>query len=611
MTDEHSAGLARIGIIATVAIVAQAVVRGILVARGNFYWDDLILIGKASAHPILSWDYLGADHDGHFMPGAFLLAGITTVAAPVQWWLPAATLVVLQVLASLAVWRMIRTLAPTARLGAIVALAFYLFSPMTVSSFAWWAAGLNSLPMQAAMAVVVANAVLLVRRDPAVDERRRRVLTAGAIAAFVVALLFFEKSLFILPVAFVAAVLVTGREAGVGGGDYRDSALTVTARRARPLWLALTGVFAVWIVVYLSVSSATAGPHSLGQTGRLVWRSVNDAIVPSLVGGPWHWDRWLPSPPMGFPAVWMIVAGWVLLAAVVVWTWQTRRGGLAVWAAAALYAVGAQIPVMWNRSSPATALELAQTMRYLPDTALVIAIAIALVASAPTRGAHAPRAAATSRAPRVALAVGAVAVVASALVGTASFSASWRDDPTGDYLATAKKSLAQHRDLVMFDQALPLEVLTPVAYPNNQISRVFGRVRDRPRFGSVTDRLMVLDEAGAMVPGGVSPVREVPESGGTCASPALTGPTRLTLSGPLIEWKWTVALSYCADTDGEIGVRLDGDEVRVPVRTGLHPVYFQLSGGGHELVVRPLTPGLALHTGAGRVGEPIVAAYAP
>lgn len=613
MTDARAtlppaSAAARTAIVATVLIVAQLVVRAVLVARGDFYWDDLILIGQASSHSILSWDYLGNSHDGHFMPAAFLVAGLTTVVAPVQWWLPAATLVVLQLIASLAVWRMLRVLAPNSRTGVLIALAFYLFVPMTVSSYVWWAAGLNTLPMQAAMAFVVANAVLLVRGA----RTDRRFLTLTSVAAFVVALASFEKSLFILPVAFVAALLAIRSEPGVGRGDYRSSALTLAFLRARTLWCWLGGIFVAWIALFLSVSTATAGQHSLGQMWHLVWRSVNDAVVPSLIGGPWHWDRWTPSPPMGFPGLWMIIAGWVLIAGVVLWTWQTRRGGSVIWLCVALYVVGAQLPVMWNRSSAATALELAQTMRYLPDTALVIAIGIALVAAAPVRGAHGrAQPTALARAPRIAVPAAAALVLLSALVSTASFSDSWRDDPTGDYLATAKASLAANRDLVMFDQPLPLEVLTPVAYPNNQISRVFGRVPDRPRFGDQTDKLMVLDEKGAMVPGAVSPIRHVAESRGSCARPGLNGPTELDLSGPLIEWKWTVSLSYCANTDGEIGVSLGGKELRVRVRAGLHPVYFQLSGGGKVLAVRPLTPGLALHTGAGRVGEPIVAAYAP
>ena len=42
---------------------------------GYFYWDDLILVGRAGTQGLLSPAYLFDDHDGHVMPGAFLVAG--------------------------------------------------------------------------------------------------------------------------------------------------------------------------------------------------------------------------------------------------------------------------------------------------------------------------------------------------------------------------------------------------------------------------------------------------------------------------------------------------------------------------------------------------------
>ncbi|MFW0795712.1 hypothetical protein AAFP30_18010 [Gordonia sp. CPCC 205515] len=598
--------------VAIALIVAQLVLRGWLALTGNFYWDDLILIGRASSHPILSWDYLGHSHDGHFMPGAFLVAGITTVLAPVQWLPPALTLLLLQALASVCVWRLVRLLAgPAAGVGALAALAFYLFSPMTVPAFAWWAAALNSLPMQAAMAWIVADAVLLVRSGRGAAGATTIMVRSSIV--FVIALAFFEKSLFILPVAFVTAVLVCRRPADDSDRPDTavDSALTRAFLGARTLWASLGVIFVVWMLLYFSVADATAGQHSLPQTFRLVWRSINEAVIPSLVGGPWHWDRWVPSPPMGFPSVWMIAAGWVVLAAAVAWALIRRRGCLPVIVCAALYVVAAQIPVMWNRSSANTALELAQTMRYLPDAALVIAIAIALIAAAP-KPAEAPTDAArhardepdaASRTAAVAVLVGALVIV-SASISLVSFSRSWRDDPTGDYLANAKASLAANQDHAMFDQSLPLEVLLPVAYPDNQISHTFGRVAERPEFASSTDRLTVLDTTGAMVPGAVTQARRIPAGRGACDRPEVTGPTRLRLDGPLIQWRWTLALGYCADRDGEISMELDGGmPVRVPVRAGLHVVYVQLGGHGTAVALTPRTPGLSLHTGEGRVGE--------
>ncbi|MEO9327164.1 hypothetical protein [Gordonia aurantiaca] len=587
--------------IAVSLIAGQLLIRGWVVATGDFYWDDLVLIAQASSNPILSWDHLGHSHDGHFMPAAFLVAGISTWLSPLNWVLPAITLLLLQVVASFCVWRMIRVIAPRARAAAIVALAFYLFSPMTVPAFAWWSAGLNTLPMQVAMAWVVADAVLLARDD--VDGPRRRVVWIRSTVVFLVGLAFFEKSLLILPVAFIAAVLAAG-------ADRR--AVGRVVRGGRELWTATSVLFVVWTAIYFATADPGDGEHSIAQTARLVWGSVNRAIVPSLVGGPWEWDRWTPSPPVGFPATWMIVAGWTVLGAVTIWAVLRRRGGPAIVAFGLIYAVAAQVPIMWNRSSPETALVLAQHMRYLPDTALVLTIVIALLAGAPSRIASPASASPARQAAETLLApVAGALVLVSAVVSVASFSASWRDNPTGAYLATAVAALHDHADTALLDQSVPLEILQPVVYPDNQISRIFGRVEPRPRFAAGTDRLLVLDTAGNLVPGGVTQRRHIAEGRGSCARPEVDGPTRLALDGPLFRWPWTIALGYCATRDGEIEMTLDdGESVRVPVRAGLGAMYVRIDGAGDAVTVRPLTAGLRLHTGAGRVGEAVEARFA-
>ena len=72
---------------------------------GYFYWDDLILIGKAGTQGLLSPSYLFDDHDGHLMPAAFLVAGAIIRLAPLDWTGPAISLLLLQLLASLALLR--------------------------------------------------------------------------------------------------------------------------------------------------------------------------------------------------------------------------------------------------------------------------------------------------------------------------------------------------------------------------------------------------------------------------------------------------------------------------------------------------------------------------
>ncbi|QKT09035.1 hypothetical protein HUN08_03800 [Gordonia sp. X0973] len=585
-------------------VAVYVVVRIVLAATGGFYWDDLILIGRASTHNVLSWDYLTHNHDGHFMPGAFFAAGVATLIAPTQWWPAAVTLVVLATAVAFAVWRMIRLIVGRESWAAVVVLAFFLFTPMTVPAYVWWAAALNSLPMLFAMAWLVGDAVLLCRGTDAdgvvLAQHRRRVVVWRSVVIYLVALACFEKSLYILPVVFVAAVLWTWTQ----GPTRTRKPLVVASSRAKDLWLPLVGVTVVWLVVFLSFTGGqgAAGNHGFVQTVHLVWRTINNAVVPSLAGGPWNWDRWLPSPPMGFAPVWQIVVGWLVLAVVIGAIAVYRRRALPIVAAAAAYVVLAQVPVMWNRSSANTALELAQTMRYLPDAALVMTVALALVVAVPRASERHARWA--DRPALRSAAVATVLLVVASGVGVWNFAQSWRNNPTPDYLRVARASLRAEQGRVVFDQALPLEVLTPVAFPENQISHTFGRLRPAVRFGTVTDDLKVLDTHGRLVAGGVTPARTFAAGDGDCGRPEVRRPSRIGLSGPLLNWTWTIALPYCANRDGQLSVQLAGGQpVVVDVRAGLHVVYVQTTGRGTSILLRPTTPGLAVHTGEGRVGE--------
>ena len=206
---------------AAALIVVQLAIRAVLAFGGYFYWDDLILIGRAGTQGLLSPEYLFDDHDGHVMPGAFLVAGGITRLAPLNWIGPAISLLVMQLLASLALLRALHVILGW-RPVLLVPLTFALFTPLGVPGFAWWAAALNSLPMLAAMAWVCADAVLLVRTG-----NRRYAITG--LAVYLGGLLFFEKAAVIPFVAFTIAALL----AYVSG---TGSPMTVWRRGIR-LWM--------------------------------------------------------------------------------------------------------------------------------------------------------------------------------------------------------------------------------------------------------------------------------------------------------------------------------------------------------------------------------------
>lgn len=273
-----------VAVAAVVLIAVQLVVRAVLAFGGYFYWDDLILVGRAGTQGLLSPSYLFDDHDGHVMPGAFLLAGVITRLAPLIWTWPAVSLVVLQLLASLSLLRALHVILGW-RPVLLLPLTFALFTPLGVPGFAWWAAALNSLPMLAAMAWVCADAIMLVRTG-------NRRYAGTAVLAFFGGLLFFEKAAVIPFVAFTVTALLRHVQ-----GD--SAALRTVWRAGMRLWVAALALTAGWIGVYLVVVDQQRWSSDLAMTWDLLRRSFTHGMVPGLAGGPWQWQRWAPASPWG------------------------------------------------------------------------------------------------------------------------------------------------------------------------------------------------------------------------------------------------------------------------------------------------------------------------
>ncbi len=571
-------------------MAVQLVIRAALAFGGYFYWDDLILVGRAGTQAVLSPSYLFDDHDGHLMPGAFLVAGAIIRLAPLVWTGPAVSLVVLQLLASLALLRALHAILGW-RPALLIPLAFALFTPLGVPGFAWWSAALNSLPMLAALAWVCADAILLIRTG------NRRYAATGLLA-YLAGLLFFEKAAVIPFVAFTVAALTCHV-----GGDA--SPLRTVWRGGGRLWIPSLGLTAAWAVLYLAVVDQRRWSWDLSMTWDLLSRSITHGIVPGLAGGPWAWQRWAPSSPWATPPPAVMALGWLaLVAALGVSLIRKRRIG-PVWLTAAGYAVACQVPIYLMRSSRFTALELAQTLRYFPDLVVVLAMLAAVALGAANRPSGA-RWLDGARARTAVTTVAAVLFVASSLYSTATFLTSWRDNPAEPYLKNARAALAAApSDTPLLDQEVDPLVLQRVAWPENLASHMFALLRDRPEFASATTRLRMFTSEGRLVDGKVTWVRWiVPGPLPRCGYFAQPDrPARLVLDGPLLPADWTVELNYLANSDGSMTLSLsDGPATRVPVHPGLNRVYTRLPGAGDAITVQANTAALAVCLASGPVG---------
>jgi hypothetical protein len=581
--------------VAAAALIAvQLVIRTVLAFRGYFYWDDLILVGRAGTHGLLSPSYLFDDHDGHVMPAAFLVAGAITRLAPLNWTGPAISLLVLQLLASLALLRALHVILGW-RPVLLVPLTFALFTPLGVPGFAWWAAALNSLPMLAALAWVCADAIQLIRTG------NQRYAVTGVLV-YLGGLLFFEKAAMIPFVAFAIAVLLCH----VQGDHAALVAISTVWRAGVRLWTVSSALTAAWIAVYVVVVNQKRWSTDLPMTWDLLRRSVTHGIVPGLVGGPWVWARWAPASPWAAPPTAVRGLGWLALAAALGISLVRKRRIVPLWLTAAGYVVACQVPIYLMRSSRFTVLELAQTLRYFPDLVVVLALLAAVGFCAPNRPSSHWLDVSEWRA--VVTTVVAASFVASSGYSTATFLTSWRDNPAQPYLQNARRGLAAAQvasNAPLLDQEVDPLVLGRVAWPENLASHLFALLRNRPEFASATTQLRTLDSSGRLADAQVTWVRTI-----------LPGPVphcgyfvqpdravRLRLDGPLLPADWTTEINYLANTDGSMTLSLsDGPDTKVPVHPGLNRVFVRLPGAGNAITVRADTAALAICVAAGPVG---------
>ena len=561
-------------------IVVALGVRAWVASQNYFYWDDLILIGRGARFPLFSSELLLYDHDGHFMPAAFFVTGLVTRIAPYQWALPVALLILGQALASLALLRTLRLVLGW-RLALLIPLVLYLFIPLTLPAFAWWSAALNALPLQIALAWVCGDAIQLVRTG------RRRYAVSGT-AVFVVSLLFFEKSVLVpfVALAFVILYLRTQSE---------ETPIRSAVNKARALWIPSAVVLAVWIPVYLITVESPVTGNGRSMSAALLHHGTSLGTLPTLLGGPWQWERWIPGPAWADPPTFLVILAWAAVLAAVVVTVRSRRGAGWIWACATAYFLASVVAMTATRTAEGTTYELAQTLRYFTDSATVFALAIALYLAIPQRPMRV-----TTRAATIAFSV---LFIASSLFSTATFVNIWRESPTRDYLDNARVSLADNTDAPLLDQPVSIWVLLPIAYPDNMASNLLAPLPDRPEFSSSTPILRMIDDTGRVVDAEVTFTRRIPEGTDPQCGTRVEQPTELPLDGPLTGWGWTVRLNYLASADGTIDVSLtSGDAVSVPVKQGLHSTFVQVVGSGTTVKVAPTTPGLSLCFAAGQVG---------
>lgn len=592
------------------AVVAIcAVVRAVVAAQGWLYWDDLLLFARARTAPTPTLEFLFQPHDGHLMPGAWLVEWLLARGTQLPWTATLITVTALHVISLIAVAWMVTVIASGGRgtrpsPWALIAVAVYGLSPLTLTATSWAASTVNSLPLHASLAAVIGLSVTYLRR-----RTRGRWMLAALAAVTLVGCAFSERMLYGAPVAVIIAWLVHRvTDARETAGLTGLSGHTGPKGLAGPKWLtglgasmAAVGLVVVpWAGLYLwRVGDPRPGQAEVASAASFIWHTYAKALAPTLAGGPWRWQRWHPGPPWGDGPDLLAVIGVVALVAGIIAVLLSRRhnraSGLALIAVVAAYPLIPTLAVALVRSGPNTAAEIMQTMRHISETAVFLpAVLTAVLTAVPTptsaAGLPAPAAApglarggAVGASARIIAAVALTAAwVASSGISTVNYARAWSEQPAREYFTNLERDLAG-RNSPILDQDVDLNVLLPLAYPDNRLSRLMPGQSDdaTPLIAAWTTEPSLVAPSGRVIPAQLWPMRStLTGPDGTCGTRIeATETATLGLDGPLIERQWVVLLNYLADNSGYLEVDLGAEAVQVPVEAGLHQVYVQVTGG--------------------------------
>ncbi len=373
---KHAVTLIAVGLIAAQLIWKAELLHGLYFVRDDFHDLDL-----AIEHP-LSWSYLTYIWDGHLIIGLRLVAWLLVRISLYNWGLASAVTLAFTAAAGLACYRALRTLfGDSPRI--LIPLIFYLLTPLTIATFAWWSSAMESVPLQLAIFMALTSHVYYVRTG-----RTRHLVWAGVWVAF--GLLFFEKAL-VLPLLLVAitAGFLVPRQ------SLLDGARTAL-RQFRPAWATYLGLMIGYsLILGVALRSSIAQPHapqSVGGVLTLVVGLLKDSFLPGAFGGPWQWYPVTSYVLAGTPPflAWLSVVVAVIVVAVSV---AVRRAAWLAWATLAGWILAADIaPLVIGRITTMLPSLLGLDIRYLADAAPVAAICIGLAfwpgtsASSPGQG---------------------------------------------------------------------------------------------------------------------------------------------------------------------------------------------------------------------------------
>lgn len=550
--------------------VVSLVVRALQLSQRTFYWDDFLIPATFDGGSF--GDYF-TNYDGHLMPASALIQVLAHHLAPLNWLLPASLLLLFSALAA-ALWAVFCIRLTGRSITTVGLYAALLFSPFLMDAAGWWSAGINALAWQIGMAGFLLCLFA---------AHRSFAYSFAATVVLLLALLFTEKALTIVPAAIALALLA--------GLPRRDLLRFFAAPGA---------LFFAWSLLFLTLSPLPAETPARQTLWSALPNSLLTTVLPGMLGGPLSWDRWSPSSAFATAPPWWGITSAVLIAlSVALWLRRdTRRRCLGLLTILAYLAIIYAL-LSRARNSTGTSGLLLCSMHYFADWFTFAVLAIGCCALSFGRP-HVPTGRSTSTGTRRRLWVGVGVILVAfiiSLVSTFTWVRAWDNDRTADYLANlraATKLDGSGEPPQLMEQPAPLDILTPVVNPYDRVSTLTGQ----PAVTQLDHEPQIIDESGKLVAAEVvASATSNPGKEPECGVRIRAGQSRAILldkSLPFGDWTWQLNATATSDMTLTITTpngledaeQTEQRATQAQVDTQLKPRWVRVSGGGGILLVR-------------------------
>lgn len=594
----------------TVLLLGQLLLR-IHVFTGSYFGEDDFLYQSRAHARGLSSNLLLANYNGQLLPGCFALAWLAEHFAPLTWSFAVMQILVLQLLAGLAFWHLLTTVFRP-RVVLLVPLALYLISPLTLPAYAWWAASLSALPMQICFCMAMSSHV----RNLQQPRWWRAFLTAGWV---LLALCFLSRGV-LIPLALFGLSLALP-------GIREKHRLRAVLRRHWLTWILQAVVLGGYAWAYTAAhhdaaSQSARPPHSAVDVLQLIQNAATQVVAPGLLGGPWSWTGLGSPSALAHPPFLLAWLSGLAVCAFILGSTLMRRRGATMWATALVYLFGDLVLVAIGRPNLLEGV-LGLEAHYVVDAIPLLYLACTFV-FLPAKGegpivVHHLRGQLrlpSARARGAAVVAGSLALATSAAYSQHAFSVDRISrDPGRAYVQAASRALKQAPEGArVWDMQVPQTIMNGLfndaALESAVFAPVLPRRRDQQLFAPFPEQPLLLDDSGHLVKMDLAGTSTLPGPIQGCGYLIKGGPQVLPVAESLFDYGWTLRIGYLASADTVAhlsGGPADDVSAAVPLRKGLHQVYFPMRLKGARIGIALEDPAASVCVDRIVVGRPVPA----